>query len=297
MGVLNLIAALTCLGLALASPQEPDSWKARWGSVTRLMLREDADLRRVLVGELEQLQAALDAESAELQTFRVGLLAQSLARPVIGWSASKLPPGLAPDELQRAAGALDPGLARAQALAQLLGLPDLDARQLNDYQQLAYAAFLEDHDRFLALPARLTAEAMHAVGQATWSAFCVEGISRRYGDHARALAVIDERLAAVGPAGDPVELRELLERRAISAMGAALPREAEASLGRALRLGGDDALQILGKIALDAGRPREACRLFSALLARAQAQGGEAAPWALRGWGVSLLPPGTAQTK
>lgn len=292
MGVLNLIAGLTCLGLALASPQDPGTWPERWDNINQLMLNEDADLRRVLVGELEQLQAGLGAEPAELERFRVGLLAQSLQQPIDGWSASLLPRGLAPDELQRAAGVLDPGLARAQALAQLLGLPELDARQLYDYQQLAYAAFIEDHDRFLALPARLIAEAMHAAGLATWSVLCVEGISRRCGEYERAMAVIDERLAALGEAGDPVEVRELLERRAISAMGADLPQEVQASLGRALRLGGDDALQILGKIALDGGRPQEACRLFSALLARAQAKGSEAAPWALRGWGVSLLPPG-----
>ncbi|MFT7676107.1 MAG: hypothetical protein ACI8QC_000074 [Planctomycetota bacterium] len=292
MGVLNLIAGLSCLGLAFASPQDPLTWEQRWAQLDQLSVSENADLRDSLVGTLEQLQSALHAESSKLEVFRVGMLAHSLQLPAEDWSASALPRGLDTDELGRAAAALDSGLARAQALAQLLVLPGLDARQMYEYQTLGYAAFLEDHDRFAALPARLIAEAMHSTAQATWSAFCVEGISRRYGDHDRAIAVIDERLLAVAQAGTIQEQAELLERRAISAMGANRKPLAEASLGRALRLGGQDALQILGKIALDAGRREEACRLFSALLARSQARGDEAAPWALRGWGVSLLPPG-----
>ena len=67
MGVLNLILGLSCLGLALASPQDPLDWEQRWTALDRLSAGEDAPLRASLTGDLEQLQGTLHGQSSALE--------------------------------------------------------------------------------------------------------------------------------------------------------------------------------------------------------------------------------------
>lgn len=195
----------------------------------------------------------------------------------------------AQDDAWHAARTLPPGLPRAEAIARALRDAAGDPAALQERLAAAFEAFLEDHDAYRAEAARTIAEAMFAADEASWSAFCLEGILRRGGEYELA----DEVLAARQErATEPRERVELLERRAIVAAGAGwLARERDL-LGAALAAGGTDAYQILGRLELAAGRRSAARTLFRALVARGagDAPDGEPPAWGLRGWGLALLP-------
>jgi hypothetical protein len=156
----------------------------------------------------------------------------------------------------------------------------------------AYDAFRAAHDAYRGEAALALAEAMHAHAHATWSAYCLEGILRKLGDYATGDEVLRLQLEAVS---DPAERLDLLQRRAILAAGAGWPRRERAYLGAALALGGTDSLQMLGRLALASGQQTghqdRARILFRVLLERHRGDPAEAPPWALRGWGLALLPP------
>ena len=116
----------------------------------------------------------------------------------------------------------------------------------------------------------------------------MEGVARRSGKTQLALDVLAHQLEAT-PQDAQAERLDIMTRHAIAAAGAGKPLLERGLLGRAARLGGDDALQILGKAALEQGKLERAKSLFRALLIRARVEKREAAPWALRGWGLSLM--------
>ena len=86
----------------------------------------------------------------------------------------------------------------------------------------------------------------------------------------------------------------VLERRGLVARAAGEPKRARRYLGSALARGGRDAAQILAHEAWVSGRYAEARALFRGLLLPRAGESAEdlnqIAPWALRGWGLSLLP-------
>ncbi len=163
-----------------------------------------------------------------------------------------------------------------------------------ELQTLAYEAFLQETDGYAALPAIALAESMYQHAPAAWSGLCLEGISRRAGSMLQAGAVLRELL---DQASTPQEHRDLIERQAIYAAGAGLHSLEVHSLGRAVALGGGDALQILGQKALNAGDLQTARDLFRVLVDRSRDNSPsppEPPPWCLRGWGLTLLPPGSS---
>ncbi len=166
---------------------------------------------------------------------------------------------------------------------------------LQERLQETFVAFVAEHDAFHGEAALLLAEAMYAHGPGTWSAFCLEGILRRLGRYERAEEVLAGHLETVTV---PEQRAQILERRAILAAGAGWRERELDHLGRALALDGLDAQQMLGRLALFEGRKERARVLFRVLVERLRgAREGagevtpESIPWALRGWGLALLPP------
>lgn len=167
--------------------------------------------------------------------------------------------------------------------------------------EVAYRAFLGAEARFAGDEMLGLAEAMHARDRAIWSAFCLEGALRRgFGRYGDAEGVLEALQREYEAAGDPAQrgeaVRALVERRALVAAGAGEREHEAALLGRALGAGSADARQILGFAALRAGDVRGALAHFEVLLAgapsveQAPTPARDLPPWALRGYGVALLP-------
>lgn len=177
---------------------------------------------------------------------------------------------------------------RAQAVVAALDEAAGDPEALHPRQLRAFEVFQLEHDDFQGARSVALAEAMHRHAAATWSAFCLEGALRRTGDYGRADAVLREHLGRdLGPA----ERVDVVLRRAIVAAGAGDRAGELAALGRGLVGGGADAYQMLGRLALVEGRAAEARGLFRVLVDRHATDPAGAPPWALRGWGLALLPP------
>ena len=195
-------------------------------------------------------------------------------------------PGDAWEEARR----LPPGTQRARAFAAALAEAREDpATPLDPRLQVAYEAFREDQRAYRSDAARILAEGMHAAANAPWSAVSLAGICRRLGAYERA----DEVLAGrYGMATDPAERLNLLQEWAIVAGAAGWLERERDLLGMALARGGEDAYQILGRQALAAGRRRQALALFRVLLEHHSGPERltDAPAWALRGWGLALLP-------
>ena len=96
-------------------------------------------------------------------------------------------------------------------------------------------------------------------------------------------AVLADVIASQEAAGRPTG--DLWSQRGISALAAGDNRRALNYFGRALARGSSNAAVVLARMDLDAGRRRAARIGFRALLWY-----GEPGAWALRGWGLSLLP-------
>jgi hypothetical protein len=188
---------------------------------------------------------------------------------------------------------MEPGPARAEALCLALekGPLGLDPGHWLGLLELSHQAFLEELKRFAGAPARRVAEAMHRASPAIWSSLCVEGVARRMGDLERSTEVLESALARTGNADSLLELRE---RLAIVCAGWGRNAQQLDWLGRALVLGGDDGLQMRGRLALSEQQSSRARALFRVLVDRSRGplpSLKEPPPWALRGWGLALLPP------
>ncbi|MBL6720105.1 MAG: hypothetical protein ISQ08_01705 [Planctomycetes bacterium] len=182
---------------------------------------------------------------------------------------------------------LPPGPDRAWALAAALG-PGGEADLLPARLQEGYEAFVAAERAFDGPLATALARAMHRQARATWSAFCLEGILRRTGDLAGAEAVLSE----LERAANRQERADRAGRRAIVARGEGRLALACDHLGAVLAAGGADGAQMMGLQALRSGSRPEAAAHFAALLAGESlaAGSGAPAPWAQRGFGVTLLP-------
>ncbi|MEZ5974160.1 MAG: hypothetical protein R3E96_04780 [Planctomycetota bacterium] len=124
--------------------------------------------------------------------------------------------------------------------------------------------------------------------QATWSAISLAGCLRRGDRLDEAAAVLSGQIDRCEAEGDKVAMWEALAL----VQDAAGDRDGQLdSLGRAYAGGGHDACQILAGLALREGRFGEATRLFAGLIDQARTQARDPEPWALPGWGLSLLGP------
>jgi len=123
---------------------------------------------------------------------------------------------------------------------------------------------------------------MHARAQAPWSAMTLALISTRLGDTGRATRIL--RLA-IERESNPVLRYELLERLGLALAGGGDEQAARAPLGSAFRQGSANAGVVLARMDLREGRMHRARKIFRTLLQETPPQS-----WALRGWGLSLLP-------
>jgi len=170
--------------------------------------------------------------------------------------------------------------------------------------EVAFQAFLGAEERHAADELLVLAEAFDARDPAPWSAFCLEGALRRgFGRYADADAVLREALERV--TGDAPAVLAITERRALVAAGAGEALRERSLLGAAVARGSTDARQILGFAALRAGDRAAARAHFGVLVGvLGGADAGVAArdlpPWALRGYGLALLPsppPGAKEAR
>ena len=284
------LGAPILVGLALLAPgagAAPDvSWVELW-------LRLDAVEAEIAAGERpgrEWTELRAEAERAAA-SWRGAVLALHLDR-LAGDEPYALPEFLFPARYEPVdawalARAVEPGVIRARAFERALTAavnPDsLDLRLRG-----AYGAFTEDVGGFRLDAARILGEAMHQYADAQWSALSLALLCTRQGAHERADEVLTMRFEGAESPGDRLEA---LERRAIARMGAGRTEAALDDLGRALALGGSDARQILARRALTRGELERARRVFASLLPpMGELEALARAPWALRGWGLAMLP-------
>ncbi|TDJ70923.1 MAG: hypothetical protein E2O39_09240 [Planctomycetota bacterium] len=286
-------ASALALGLALASGAQAPDWQAAWAKLEHLAtLRATSPEWLRLYAELEQL--AETQNGVPRHGYRGRLLDAHLAR-VAGdaprpYAAVEIPARWEPGEAWLAARVLEPGVVRASAYGFALAEARSDPTELQRRLTAAYEAFGADVLELRLESAEQLAVAMHDAADATWSALTLALLSTRLGRFDRA----DELLGReYGRARTSAERLDVLGRWAIAALGAGRTERARDRLGIALALGSGDAHQILGLLALSRGAGDRARRLFGALLVRAAGTGREpleATPWALRGWGLALLP-------
>ncbi len=286
-------AAGIALALALASGDQAPDWGAAWAKLERLeTLRSTSTEWLRLYAELEQL--AETRNGVPRHGYRGRLLDAHLAR-VAGdaprpYAAVEIPARWEPGEAWLAARVLEPGVVRASAFGLALAEAQNDPTELQRRLTAAYDAFGADVLELRLESAEQLALAMHDAADATWSALTLALLSTRLGrfDRAEALLALE-----YGRARGSVERLDVLGRWAIAALGAGRAERARDRLGVALALGSGDAHQILGLLALSRGAMNRARRLFGALLVRDALAGREpleSTPWALRGWGLALLP-------
>lgn len=172
-------------------------------------------------------------------------------------------------------------------------LLDCPASELGVLQKSAYGFFLEEMKGFRGQSAERMAGAMHSRAGATWSMICLSGSQLRTGRATLAVQSVQEHLARIEASAPMEEVRAVWDRLALVARGAGMEELMLDALGQSLVMGSEDALQLLGwegLLALDHAR---AASLFGALLDRAGTAAKEPAPWALPGWGLSLLERGS----
>lgn len=172
------------------------------------------------------------------------------------------------------------GVRLDQRLEQLRSAPQ---GELPAVLQAAFAEFLESVRTYELEVARHLAEGMHARAGAPWSAMSLALVSTRAGDSPRAEEVLRHQLSLTP---DGPDRHALLERLGLARLGAGKQASGLGPLGSAYARGSPNAGVVLGRIALREGRRGEARAVFRTLLEQEPPQS-----WALRGWGLSMLPP------
>ncbi len=185
----------------------------------------------------------------------------------------------APAAWERAAALPAGDPARADAVAQALALwpGPLDPEEL----QLAWAAGVEAAGALRLERAIEIQTALEARHPAPWSGMDLALTLGLAGRLTEAERVLERTLASTPGEGRA----ELCSRRGLLWLGAGDERRARDHLGRALALGSADAALVLAWLDLERGRPEEARAGF-----RAGLYDDPPGAWALRGWGLTLLP-------
>lgn len=288
--ILPYLSLLTLLGLFSGRQEpvevpEPLPWSVLW----RSLAAEPGPLERAkLVSAWESRLNVRAAEEGSTERYR-----RQLARNALGLEHRDLP-ALVPDPSYMGA-PVEAWIAarfrpadRVRLVALGIGEEGLSRDQEKRRLQRGFEIFLELEGDF-QVGAREVAVALHRRAHATWSAFCLEGIQRRCGSLDLALVTVNSMLPPLGKA-QGAEAEALLGRRAIIHAGSGHQGLARADLGRLLVAGFPDAHQILGLNALLEGDWQASSAHFGVLLDRSRSEGKIPPPWALRGFGVSLLP-------
>jgi len=207
--------------------------------------------------------------------------------PILFALASTLPCASNDGDTWQSLSELPPGPDRGARVAALLAVaPDELAIPA---QQLAFAAAnraVEDFDLTLAISIQV---ALNDRVHAPWSAFNLALTLQKAGDPQGS----DKLFARMLQQAAPDARAGLWGQRAIVALGAGHDVSGRAYLGHALALGDPDAAAVLARQSLARHNLPSARNGFRTALMRNQAH-----PWALRGWGLSLLPdPGPRESK
>lgn len=207
------------------------------------------------------------------------MLSRALALVLLVATGGETPQGSAERDLA-AIRALPDAEARARALVDRIA--SAPREELPALYQVGFEEFLAAagaHRAELAVP---LAEALHARARAPWSAMSLALVLRRAGDSPRELEVLREALEAEL---DPITERDLRVALGHALLTAGSLEPGLAALGSAFCRGSENAGVVLGRMALREGRPRQARAIFRTLL-----RNDPPPSWALRGWGLSLLP-------
>jgi hypothetical protein len=153
----------------------------------------------------------------------------------------------------------------------------------SDALNSAFARFIDRIDAYELEAAEALILGMHTRELASWSAESLSMLLGRADRFDEARRVLDAQLAREIT---EEQRRALLKTRALSTLGAGHIDLARREFGAALLHGSSDAAVVLGLIALSEGRlDRARC------LSRTQLLREPAPAWALRSWGLSMLPP------
>ena len=173
---------------------------------------------------------------------------------------------------------MEPGPERGRLVAGLLALHEGELGR--EAQGLAFEAGSRAADA-LELDLALTIQGdLHRLVGAWWSGFNLALTQQRSGD----VAAGDATLAALLEAARPGDRASLWNQRAIFALGEGRWLDAHAGFGRAMALGSADATAILAREHLARHNLHSARTGFRAALNRNPDH-----PWALRGWGLTVL--------
>lgn len=182
--------------------------------------------------------------------------------------------------------AMSPGSARAQLV--LEGLRNASGDLGSVEQNLAYAEGLRASAAFeLELSIDLF-QAVYDHTAAGWAQYNLALAQNRAGS----LQQADQNLAELLASGPASEAPSLWSQRGIFAYGSGHDARGRALFGHAIGLGNADASAILAREALARHNHATAKRGFRAALSRNSDH-----PWALRGWGLSLLDSSDNQTE
>jgi len=261
-----------------------DTWQelARWralepGTAEERALARELNDRTVGAGVRGTLLAACLAARGES-----GAALEAAQRLTRRLDDRRRPWPLDAEESFLAASVLPPGPEHVRAtLEGLAGVPEPTRAQL----EVAFQAGV-DEARALsfaegAVPIQ---RALHERYRAPWTAMNLALSLRQDGRRDEADAVYAAAIAAEEAAGRSAAA--LWSQRGILWGGAGDEGRARSYLGRALSEGSADAGIVLAWMELGAGRPGRAREGFRAALDDAGAR-----PWALRGFGLTLLPP------
>jgi len=282
---MKLAALLTACLLSLTGSQDA-AWEAAWNELTRLQTleRESAEGQELAARLLDLCQRRAREPRATLLEARIDRWA-SEEPGAPGEAATRLA-GIPAREFSArecwlAIEVLPADSARvAVVLRALASTPELTREQA----QLAYEVALEEA---LALRldrgARPIQEVLQARFQAAWSAANLSLTHHRLGHAEVADAILAEAITREEAAQRPTA--DLWSRRGVAAFGNGDESEARHYLGRALAAGSADGTLMLGLIDLLGGH-LEAARMGF----RTSILSDQPAAWALRGWGLTLLP-------
>ncbi len=282
--------ALAAVPLALLAvlPAADEDWDAVFADALRLRSSESEERARLL-GELDAI-AERNVETVEgdllacwLRLERTpGRVPSAQTRPVAAdASAAEWPyEGVA---TWIAAEVIPPSPARARAIVRALALEREPTRAQLD---LAWRYGIELATERLWLDDAIVVQGgLHRRYDAHWSALNLATTLHRAGRLEEADAVLARRESEHGESLTDAQRHELWSNRGLFALGRGDERAACDWLGRALALGSLDAALMLAREDLADDEFSRARAGFRALLLDEEPHA-----WALRGWGIALLP-------
>ncbi len=272
-------APLAALALALTAAGE--DWSATWQDLARLRAADaPADAPALRAALTERARALADDPRGLLLGAELDLLAGHDVAEVASRLEALEPRPFRGVELWFLADVLRSPARAAVVLEALEDPAPLERWQL----LLAWNTAVEEARELRLAGAAIDIQReLHRRYQADWSAIDLALSLRNLGDAQGADQTLAQTIERETGAGRPTA--ELWSQRGIAALGAGDEARGRDFLGRALASGSDDAGLVLGRLDLVAGRADAARRGFRPSILRTPP-----ADWALRGWGLSLLP-------